>query len=1072
MADTKPQVKVPRANLYKMISYKGTTGGAKKYTPLSAAKAIGDLEADMGNGFAAITKGMNSLGSTMNSIALQVEGMTEAMKIQVARQIESANKIIKVQKDATKEETQREKLKVKEEDRRRKKEERDESEENSEKGGLFKKIREQFKESTKKAAGGLFSGLARLAKFFLTAIVAFGVLDWLANNPEKIQALAKTLQAFGKAIFKITSFLAGSALDGLISFLENPISIKGFLGAIQFVLSAAPLFVGMMFLKNPIGTVRAFAWVIGTLGKSVMGMFKAGKMMGKMRAFSRNKFAKIGMALGAGSAAAMLVSSQGGSTSEVLGAGVGAGAGQAIGAQIGAATGVPGMGMLLGAAGAAVGGKAGQGIGKLLEPITKPIGRFFTMIGDVFNSVMAPIKETFKGFFEALGGFMNGILDAVEPHLPLITKILGIGIQVAFAPLFLGIKALTAVLKFFTPKKNKKGKDGKAIEAKSKARGGPVDIPVRVPEMADGGQLTAGPIAFVATTIAEVTNLAKGLREMMLLPFKAIGYGIVSAIGFIGNTFASFLPGPLKSILGAALAPIAAIFGIPLSALKVGGTKSIKGDETEKDPGAEVNPEEDLDSKILESFTKSGDGIMAILINIAKALSFKSKVEQGLENIGNAATGFFGGVRNFFGFSEGGVVQPAITPGFASGGWIQGPHSGYPVSLDGGQSVSFIGHGTEWVGMKGFAGGGAFVVPFDTPATRKNSGLTSMRMREAAAGGYAMPFSMGGALKTTIPKFEAGGRFDPKAYNSNPDDKNTRGLVLNDKTYYVKYNADKEGNVKVKAVSKRVKAPNLLGMGEKLTSVQPGSDEFNNIMASEGLKESVMKTMRKQVGQGRSKSFKAYPLKEISVHPQADISYKYNQSYQQNLAAWMEQGVKKKEAQRLAARAAMEFAMPSKDGTATTTAVQRGEIEENIVVNEKGETADELTPPPAKKDEDKDKKKDGGKSPMELLENALEKFGDAMSGKALTDAELKKSEAKADKQKAQEEAITAATETNAAAGVGDANTTVGKPIVQGPGAGNDIPIPITGLDKLDADMFLMPRFGLISEFNQDVVDLN
>ena len=229
-----------------------------------------------------------------------------------------------------------------------------------------------------------------------------------------------------------------------------------------------------------------------------------------------------------------------------------------------------------------------------------------------------------------------------------------------------------------------------------------------------------------------------------------------------------------------------------------------------------------------------------------------------------------------------------------------------------------------------------------------------------------------------------------------------------------------------------------------------------------------MKTMRKQVGQGRSKSFKAYPLKEISVHPQADISYKYNQSYQQNLSAWMEQGVKKKEAQRLAARAAMEFAMPGKDDKVTTTAVQRGELEENIVVNADGETADELKPPSSKKDGDKD----GMKSPMQLLEAALTKFGDAMSGKALSDAELKKSEAKADKQKAQEEAIKTATETNASAGVGDANTEVGNPIVQGPGAGNDIPIPIRGLDKLDADMFLMPRFGLVTESNQDMVDLN
>ena len=49
--------------------------------------------------------------------------------------------------------------------------------------------------------------------------------------------------------------------------------------------------------------------------------------------------------------------------------------------------------------------------------------------------------------------------------------------------------------------------------------------------------------------------------------------------------------------------------------------------------------------------------------------------------------------------------------------------------------------------MKGFAGGGAFVVPFDTPATRKNPGLTSQRWGEAMRGGYSMPrFSKGGFL--------------------------------------------------------------------------------------------------------------------------------------------------------------------------------------------------------------------------------------------------------------------------------------------------------------------------------------
>jgi murein DD-endopeptidase MepM/ murein hydrolase activator NlpD len=87
------------------------------------------------------------------------------------------------------------------------------------------------------------------------------------------------------------------------------------------------------------------------------------------------------------------------------------------------------------------------------------------------------------------------------------------------------------------------------------------------------------------------------------------------------------------------------------------------------------------------------------------------------------------------------------TPSKARGGWISGPMSGYPVSLDGGGSTAFIGHGTEWVGMKA-ASGGAFVVPFDTPATRNNPGLTGSRMRQAKQGGYALPgYAKGGAVK-------------------------------------------------------------------------------------------------------------------------------------------------------------------------------------------------------------------------------------------------------------------------------------------------------------------------------------
>lgn len=93
------------------------------------------------------------------------------------------------------------------------------------------------------------------------------------------------------------------------------------------------------------------------------------------------------------------------------------------------------------------------------------------------------------------------------------------------------------------------------------------------------------------------------------------------------------------------------------------------------------------------------------------------------------------------------ITPKASTPSKANGGWISGPQSGYPVSLDGGGSTAFIGHGTEWVGFKRAAGGSAFVVPFDTPATKNNPGLTGSRMRQAKQGGYALPqYAAGGGL--------------------------------------------------------------------------------------------------------------------------------------------------------------------------------------------------------------------------------------------------------------------------------------------------------------------------------------
>ena len=56
-----PQVKIEKAGLYKMISYKGTSGAAKKYTPMTAAKRLGEIENSMTVGMASVVSGINSL---------------------------------------------------------------------------------------------------------------------------------------------------------------------------------------------------------------------------------------------------------------------------------------------------------------------------------------------------------------------------------------------------------------------------------------------------------------------------------------------------------------------------------------------------------------------------------------------------------------------------------------------------------------------------------------------------------------------------------------------------------------------------------------------------------------------------------------------------------------------------------------------------------------------------------------------------------------------------------------------------------------------------------------------------
>lgn len=83
------------------------------------------------------------------------------------------------------------------------------------------------------------------------------------------------------------------------------------------------------------------------------------------------------------------------------------------------------------------------------------------------------------------------------------------------------------------------------------------------------------------------------------------------------------------------------------------------------------------------------------------------------------------------------------------GGMIRGPETGYPVSMDGGKSTSFIGHGTEQVVSD--KKGGGYVIPINNAATRANPYLTDYN--KAAANMMGMPNApemfLGGLFKGT-----------------------------------------------------------------------------------------------------------------------------------------------------------------------------------------------------------------------------------------------------------------------------------------------------------------------------------
>ena len=159
------------------------------------------------------------------------------------------------------------------------------------------------------------------------------------------------------------------------------------------------------------------------------------------------------------------------------------------------------------------------------------------------------------------------------------------------------------------------------------------------------------------------------------------------------------------------------------------------------------------------------DDMGAVFKLLVKALTgSKKKLKKALKRAGVAGLLIGGGLLAYQAMTKGDLEESAAgadgAPGrdgvmeMAKGGFIQGPMSGYPVSLDGGKSTAFIGHGTEYVAQRA---GGGYVVPIDTPATRVNPDLMGQRMTEGQNMGFNMDTFFGGNSRVIDAGFEEGG---------------------------------------------------------------------------------------------------------------------------------------------------------------------------------------------------------------------------------------------------------------------------------------------------------------------------
>jgi len=686
----------PKLRFYKFVTGPKNTG---------ATIVIGDKQV-AGADFSQTLNAINSLGATVNSIGVLLQNQLKAQQAQAA-EVARQSQFVKDQQSEQQVETQKSNIGEKI-------------------GGLIQSVAPSFLEY-----------LSRLLK----TLLIYGVLDWLSKpeNTKKIQVMFERIGAFFKGAWeffnKTINFIGGAWKQAFGDGSDWLTRIKG---AAKLLGVAGAALLGLGFLKNPLGTIKAFGSVLRLVGGGVMnlGKFLGGNVIGRA----------IQSAVQGVMAYQDVMKDESIPQEKRQAAAIGAGAGATIGGTALGAIGNAVAGPIGGMIGNALGGFLGKEAGKFFGPIVgdffNAIGKIFNKIGQFINSFLKPLTDAIRDFFKALGPAINKMVDWIKPHMPALLKVAEFMGNVVFGPLIMMLKAVTNILKWITGT-------------------GPEDLIKGVKASVKGAKDAAGAgLDALGNTFAPPAQAAEAPVG------SADANRMVQSMGFSADQWATFREtvGAIES--GGVYDKAGGSGGHYDGRYQLGA--DAKTDAAKqlgvKNPGHTAaarekfrkNPE--MQEAFFAAFTKANHNY---LMGNAK---YKSATpERKLQILGYAHNQGMGGAENWMrtgqvgsdGFgTKGTKYTDAIAAAFrrqgrsaSKGGWISGPMSGYPVSLTG-KTVDFIGHGTEYVAKRS---AGGFVIPFDTPDTRKNPGLTAKRMQEARSGGYLK--SAGGP----IPEMSFGG---------------------------------------------------------------------------------------------------------------------------------------------------------------------------------------------------------------------------------------------------------------------------------------------------------------------------